>query len=126
MIWIFCIHWFTVYIKTDDIYQDNAKYLETRLDTSNYELDRPLSRGKKTGLTKDELGIKKIMTKFVGLKKKTYSYLIDDCSKDKKAKGIIKIKCVIKRKLKFKYYKICLEANQLVNTVYYLAKMKLT
>ena len=81
---------------------------------------------KKTGLTKDELGIKKIMTKFVGLKRKTYSYLIDDCSKDKKAKGIIKIKCVIKRKLKFKYYKIYLEANQLVNTVYYLAKMKLT
>ena len=45
------------------------------------------------------------MAKFVGLKRKTYSYLIDDCSKDKKAKGIIKIKCVIKRKLTFKNYK---------------------
>ena len=28
-----------VYIKTDDIYKD----IETRFNTSNYELDRPLS-----------------------------------------------------------------------------------
>ena len=34
---------------------------------------------------KDELG-RKIITKSVGLKVKTYSYLIDDCSEDKKAK----------------------------------------
>ena len=35
---------------------------------------------------KDELG-GKIMTTFVGLRAKTYSYLIDDGSEDKKAKG---------------------------------------
>ena len=34
----------------------------------------------------DELG-KKIMTKFAGLIAKTYSYLIDDGSEDKKAEG---------------------------------------
>ena len=45
---------------------------------------------------KDELG-GKIMTKFVGLRAKTYSYLIDDCSEDKKAKGTKK--CVIKNKI---------------------------
>ena len=33
---------------------------------------------------KDELG-GKVMKKFVGLKAKTYSYLIDDGSEDKKA-----------------------------------------
>ena len=39
------------------------------------------------------------MTKFVGSRVKTYSYLIDDDSEDKKAKGTKM--CVINRKLKF-------------------------
>ena len=38
------------------------------------------------GLLKDELG-GKIMTEFVGLRAKNSSYLIDDGSNDKKAKG---------------------------------------
>ena len=33
---------FIVYIKTDDIYKDIAKDVETRFDTSNYELDHCL------------------------------------------------------------------------------------
>ena len=37
---------FTVYIKADDIYKDIAEDVETRFDTSNYELDRPLPKGK--------------------------------------------------------------------------------
>ena len=32
---------FIVYIKTEDIYSDIEKYIKTRFDTSNYELDRP-------------------------------------------------------------------------------------
>ena len=39
---------------------------------------------------KDEWG-GKIITKFVGLRAKTYSYLIDDSSEDKKAKGTKKV-----------------------------------
>ena len=77
---------FTVYIKTDDIYKDIVEDVETRFDTSNYKLDRPLPKGKNKkviGLMKDELG-GKIMTKFVGLRAKTSSYLIDDGSNDKK------------------------------------------
>ena len=35
-----------VYIKTNDIYKDIAEDVETRFDTSNYELDRPLPTGK--------------------------------------------------------------------------------
>ena len=61
---------------------------------------------------KDELG-GRIMTKFVGLRAKTYSYLIDDGSEDKKAKGTKKR--VIKIKLKFENHKICLEATQVEN-----------
>ena len=33
---------FIVYIKTDDIYKDITEDVETRFDTSDYELDRPL------------------------------------------------------------------------------------
>ena len=37
---------FIVYIKTDDIYKDIAEDVETRFDTSNYELDKPFPKGK--------------------------------------------------------------------------------
>ena len=37
---------FTVYMKTEGIYSDIAKDVETRFDTSNYELNRPLPKGK--------------------------------------------------------------------------------
>ena len=37
---------FILYMKTDDIYKDIAGDAETRFDTSNYELDKPLSKGK--------------------------------------------------------------------------------
>ena len=37
---------FTGYIKTDDIYKDNAENVETRFGTSNYELERSLPKGK--------------------------------------------------------------------------------
>ena len=68
---------------------------------------------------KDELG-GKIMIKFVGLRAKTYSYIIDDDSENKTSKGTKKF--VIKRKLKFKNYKNYLEANQLHNKINYVAK----
>ena len=34
------------YIKTGHIYSDIPKVVETRFDTSSYELDRPLPKGK--------------------------------------------------------------------------------
>ena len=84
---------FIVYIKTSDVYKDIAKDVETTFDTSNYKLDMALPKGKNKKvliLMKDKLG-GKIMTKFVGLRAKTYSYLKDDDSEDKKAKGIKKV-----------------------------------
>ena len=76
-------------VKTDDIYKDIPEYVETRFDTSNYELDKPISKGKNKKvirLMKDELR-GRIMTKFVGLRAKTYSYLIDDGSVREKQKA---------------------------------------
>ena len=55
-----------------------------------------------------------------GLRANTYSYLIDDGSEYKKAKGTKK--CVIKRKLKLDDYKNCLEGTQLENKINYLIK----
>ena len=84
---------FIVYIKTYDIYKDIAEDVETRFDASNYELecnsiDRPFPKRinkKVIRLMKDELGAK-VMTNFAGLRVKTYTYLIDDSSEDKKSK----------------------------------------
>ena len=74
--------------KTDDIYKDIAENIETRFGSSNCQFNRALPKGKNKkviGLIKDELG-GKIMKKFVGFKAKTYIYLRDDGSKDKKCK----------------------------------------
>ena len=38
---------FIVYIKTNDNYKDIAEDVETRFDTSNHKLDRPLPKGRK-------------------------------------------------------------------------------
>ena len=95
-------------------YEDIANGVEKRFDTSNNEVNRPLptvKNKKKNGLMKDELG-GKIMTEFVALRPKTYSYLTDDCEEDKKAKGTKK--CVIKQRLKFNDYKDSLLNNQIV------------
>ena len=63
----------------------------------------------KNRLFKDELG-GKIMKEFVGLRAKTWAYLLDDDSEHKKAKGTKKKKkkSVIKRGLMFKNYTDCL------------------
>ena len=41
------IYSFIVYIKTDDLYKDIVEDVGTRFDTSNYELSRPLPKGKR-------------------------------------------------------------------------------
>ena len=80
---------FIINIKTEDFYEDISDDVETRFNTSNYEVNRPLPTGKNKkviGLMKDELG-GNIMTKFVSLIPTTYSNLMDDDSADKKSKG---------------------------------------
>ena len=71
---------------------------------------------------KDELG-GKIMTKFFGLRAKTYGYLIDDGGEDKKAKTTET--CAIKN-LMLENYKNCLEAIPFKNKTNYLQKNRIT
>ena len=80
---------FVMHIKINDFYKDIASDVESKFDTSNYEVNRPLPTGKNKkviGLMKDELG-GKIITEFVTLRPKKYSFLTDDGKEDKKAKG---------------------------------------
>ena len=105
---------FIMNTKTEDFYKDIANDVEKRSDTSNHEVNRPLPTGKNKKvirLMKDQLG-GKIITEFVTLRPKTYSYLTDDCKEDKKAKGTKK--CVIKRMTKFNDYKNCLQEDEVV------------
>ena len=69
-------------IKTEDFYEDIANDVEARFDTSGHSKTefRPLPIGlnkKVIGLMKDELG-GKIMTEFVVLRPKLYSYIFED------------------------------------------------
>ena len=127
---------FVMHIKTNDFYKDIASVVENRFDTSNYEVNtseataettaepsslernalarRPLPTGKNKkviSLMKDELG-GKIITEFVTLRPKTYSFLTDDGKEDKKAKGTKK--CIIKKMIKFNDYKKCLLNGEII------------
>ena len=114
---------FVMHIKTNDFYKDIANDVENRFDTSNYEVNtsetsalacRPLPMGKNKKiicLMKDELG-GKIITEFVTLRPKTYSFLTDDGKEDKKAKGTKK--CIIKKMIKFNDYKKCLLNGEII------------
>ena len=105
---------FIVHIKSKDVYEGIANDVGKRFDTSNYEIKRPLTKAQKEkviGLMKKEL-CGKVMTEFAGSSPKTYSYLIDEGSDAKKAKGTKK--CVIKRRLKCEDYNKCLQNNKII------------
>ena len=95
-------------IQTEDFYEDISEDVSARFDTSRYIPDRPLPIGlnkKVIGLMKDELrGV--IMTDFIALRPKLYSYKVLNGTESKKCKGIKK--CVVKKTLTFEDYKSCL------------------
>ena len=106
---------FAVNIKTKDFYKDIAENVKERFDTSNYIYDRPLPtrvNKKVIGLMKDELG-GDIITEFVALRPKAYSYITNDFIEMKKAMKKAKgtKKCVINKMLRFEDYKKCLFSN---------------
>ena len=107
---------FVIYIKTEDLNKDIANDVEEWFDTSNYIKNdiRSLPIGENEKIIvffKDELW-GKIMKEFVGLRAKTYAYLMDDDTEHKKAKGTKK--CVIKRRLMFENYTDCLFNDKII------------
>ena len=102
---------FVIHIFTEDFFEDINNDVERWFDTSNYGKNdkRPLQIGvnkKVIGMFKDELE-GKIMKEFCALRAKTYTYLMDDDSGAKKAKGVKR--CVIKRRLMFENYKFIVQ-----------------
>ena len=78
------------HIETEDFYADIMDDVPVRFDTSSYCDNRPLPVGlnkKVKWLMKDELG-GAIMTEFVALRPKLYSYRKLDGAENKKCKGI--------------------------------------
>ena len=85
---------FIIYIKTEDFFEDISSDVEKWFDTSKYnkkdKIPLPIGKNKKVpGLFKDELG-GKIITEFVALRPKTYSYLDDNCNEHKNDVMMIK------------------------------------
>ena len=71
---------FIIYVKTEDFFEDTSNDVEKWFDTSNCnkkdKIPLPIGKNKKElGLFKDELG-GKIITEFVVLRAKIYSYLV--------------------------------------------------
>ena len=98
-----------VLVETEDFYKDIDPYVHELFDTSNYPKDHPsgIQTGvnkKVIGMFKDEVG-GKIITEFVGLRAKNYSY---ECEKkeNKKCKGIKM--SVTKKDISHKDYLDCL------------------
>ena len=87
-------------IEMDDFCKDIADDIKDRFDMSGYNPDRPLPVGlykKVIGLMKDELG-GEIMTEFVTLRPKMYTYKTGS-TESKKCKGIKK--CVVQATISF-------------------------
>ena len=110
---------FILQIQRDDFFKDINNDVNKWFDTSNYEKNdnRPLEIGKNKkviGKFYDELG-GKILTEFVALRAKTYTYVQlndDKLEEHKKAKSAKK--CVIKKHLSFDLYKKALFNNETI------------
>ena len=94
-----------IHVQTEDIYQDIAQNLDN-YDTSNYQPNHPLfsnTNKKIIGKFKDELG-GQLLTEFIGIRPKMYSYTGQESGK--RAKGVKK--SVLKKTITHNDYRTCL------------------
>ena len=98
-----------IHVTTEDIYADMMKHADL-YDTSNYSPDHQLfsdTNKKVIGKFKDELG-GKVLTEFIGIRPKMYSYVGEDSGK--RAKGVKK--SVLKKTITHEDHKNCLIKNE--------------
>ena len=103
---------FVIHTKTKDIY-DDFKEINDQMDFSGYDKNHKCydpTNMKVLGKFKDECD-GKIITKFVGLKPKSYAFKIyNEDKEEKKSKGIVKHK--VKKELNFQQYEDTLIENR--------------
>ena len=81
--------------------------MKEHFDMSEYGKNNPIydvTNKKVIGKFKDETG-DKVITEFVGVRPKCYSFLTNDNVESKKLKGVTK--CVVKNNITFEQYKKC-------------------
>ena len=101
---------FLYQIITEDFYKDISGDVRERFDTSNYPENHPSGiptgiNNKVLGMFKDEAA-GKIITEFVGLRAKLYSFIMEDGKENKRCKGVKKQ--VVKETITHEDYKTCL------------------
>ena len=108
-------------IETEDFFADISGDVVEWFDTNEFAKDHPAvlnglpilkENKKKIGLMKDDCG-GRIMTEFVALRPKLYSFLIEDNEKvreKQKAKGVKK--CMIKKSLRHENFLKCLKTGE--------------
>ena len=92
---------FVIYIKPDDFYEKIANDVDEQFDRSNYDNNTPIGKIL-SSIGKNKKVFCLFKDEFVGLRVKTYAYLMDDDTEHEKAKETKK--CVIKRRLLFEDY----------------------
>lgn len=112
-------------IRTNNFYEDIKSDIESNFDTSDYSENNifnfPRVNKKILGMMKDE-NIGNIMTEFVGLGPKVYSFTTDNDKDIKKAKGVKK--CVIDQ-YTIDNYKNCLFNREILSDFMYTFTSKL-
>ena len=95
---------FIIHVKTEDIYKDFGRDIGKKFGISNFKLGKTLPKMKKSNqINEREIKRKTHEKKFVGLRAKSYSYLIHDDREDEKGKDTKK--CVIERNVNLKIIK---------------------
>ena len=115
---------YVIQTMTDDVYKD-FNDIRQHMDFSDYPVEHPChdkTNKKVLGMFKDEVN-GKIITKFIGLKPKSYAFTIHgEVDEHKKSKGVVKHK--VKKELSYQNYHEALFQNKKHEITYNFIRSK--